>query len=76
VGRGVLLVATDPRFAEHDPGRRHPERPERVAAVLAGLDDVDDRDAIRRLEPRAATRAELERVHTAAYLDQIERICA
>ena len=44
--------------------------------MLAGLDEVDDRDAIRRLEPRAATRAELERVHTAAYLDQIERICA
>jgi acetoin utilization deacetylase AcuC-like enzyme len=72
----VLLVATDPRFAEHDPGRRHPERPQRVEAVLAGLGDVDDRDALRRLEPRAATRAELERVHTAAYLDQVERICA
>jgi acetoin utilization deacetylase AcuC-like enzyme len=72
----VLLVATDPRFAAHDPGRRHPERPERVGAVLAGLDAVEDRDAIRHLEPRAATRAELERVHTAPYLDQIERVCA
>ncbi|MDQ1477652.1 MAG: hypothetical protein QOE62_2881 [Actinomycetota bacterium] len=72
----VLLVATDPRFADHDPGRRHPERPQRLAAVLAGLDDFDGGDAIRHLEPRAATRAELERVHTAAYLDQIERVCA
>jgi acetoin utilization deacetylase AcuC-like enzyme len=71
----VLLVATDPRFAAHDPGRRHPERPERVAAVLAGLDAIDA-DAIRHLEPRAATRAELERVHAAAYLDRIEEVCA
>jgi acetoin utilization deacetylase AcuC-like enzyme len=72
----MLLVATDPRFAEHDPGRRHPERPQRLEAVLAGLDDFDGGDAIRHLEPRAATRAELERVHTATYLDQIERACA
>jgi acetoin utilization deacetylase AcuC-like enzyme len=72
----MLLVATDPRFAEHDPGRRHPERPQRVEAVLAGLDDAAGQDAVRRLEPRAATRAELERVHTAAYLDEIERVCA
>jgi acetoin utilization deacetylase AcuC-like enzyme len=72
----VLLVATDPRFAEHDPGRRHPERPQRIEAVRAGLDDFDGGDAIRHLEPRAATRAELERVHTAGYLDQIERVCA
>jgi acetoin utilization deacetylase AcuC-like enzyme len=71
----VLLVATDPRFAEHDPGRRHPERPQRVGAVLSGLDDAGH-DAIRYLEPRAATRAELERVHTSGYLDEIERVCA
>lgn len=72
----MLLVATDPRFAEHDPGRRHPERPQRVQAVLAGLDDAGADIAVRHLEPRAATRAELERVHTAAYLDEIERVCA
>src|SRR6186997_115492 len=72
----MLLVATDPRFAEHDPGRRHPERPQRVQAVLTGLDDAGADIAVRHLEPRAATRAELARVHSAAYLDEIERVCA
>jgi acetoin utilization deacetylase AcuC-like enzyme len=72
----VLLVATDPRYAAHDPGRRHPECPQRVEAVLAGLEDADEGGAVRRLEPRAATRAELERVHAAGYLDELERICA
>ena len=43
---------------------------------MAGLDDAAGKDAVRRLEPRAATRAELERVHAAAYLDEIERVCA
>ena len=74
--REVLLVATDPRFGEHDPGRHHPERPARLVAVLAGLADAASAAEHRRLSPRAATRAELERVHTAGYLDELERVCA
>ena len=71
----MLLVATDVRFEEHDAGRSHPERPARVRAVLAGLDAGAAPDARLRLEPRRATRADLERVHTAAYLDHLERFC-
>jgi acetoin utilization deacetylase AcuC-like enzyme len=72
----VLLVATDARFEAHDAGRSHPERPARVRAVLDGLDAGSPRDARRRLEPRRATRPELERVHTAKYLDHLEQFCA
>jgi acetoin utilization deacetylase AcuC-like enzyme len=43
--------------------------------VLAGLGDAGD-DAVRHLEPRVATRAELEKVHTSGYLDEVERVCA
>lgn len=70
---------TDPLFAEHDPGRGHPERPARLDAVLAGLDAAGfgraelERGGVGR---RKATRAELERVHPAAYLDSLERVCA
>jgi acetoin utilization deacetylase AcuC-like enzyme len=72
----VLLVATDAHFEEHDAGRSHPERPARVRAVLEGLDAGAPADARRRLEPRRATRAELERVHTKQYVDYLERFCA
>ncbi len=72
----MLLVATDARFERHEPGRGHPERPARLRAVLQGLDDVQASDAMARLEPRAATREELERVHTAGYLDALEQFCA
>jgi acetoin utilization deacetylase AcuC-like enzyme len=74
----MLLVATDPRFAEHDPGRGHPERPVRLRAVLDGLRDagLGESGACRELPPRVATRAELERVHRATYLDQLEAFCA
>jgi acetoin utilization deacetylase AcuC-like enzyme len=73
----MLLVATDPRFAEHDPGRGHPERPVRLDAVGAGLLDAGlDRASRIELEPRVATRAELERVHRADYVAQLEAFCA
>jgi acetoin utilization deacetylase AcuC-like enzyme len=73
----MLLVATDPRFAEHDPGRGHPERPVRLEAVRRGLRDagIDER-ARGELPARRATRAELRRVHRDAYLDQLEAFCA
>jgi len=72
----VLLVAIDPRFEDHDAGRGHPERPARLRSVLEGLDAGSPRDARRTLEPRRATRTDLERVHTAEYLERLERFCA
>ena len=47
----------------------------RLRAVLDGIYNEATRDAIRLLEPRAATREDLERVHTAAYLDQLQSFC-
>jgi acetoin utilization deacetylase AcuC-like enzyme len=71
----VLLVAADPLFAKHDPGRGHPERPTRLDAVVAGLADVGLPDGAATLPLRAATREELERVHPARYLDGLEQFC-
>lgn len=72
----TILLATHPRYLDHDAGAGHPERPARLEAVLSGIAAADLADALVPLEPRAATRDELERVHPAAYLDAIERFCA
>jgi len=69
-----LLVAEDPRFAEHDPGRGHPERVERLAAVADGVHAAGIDGAIAALGARDATRAELERVHEPALLDGVEAL--
>ena len=60
------------QFEQHDPGYGHPERPQRYAAVrravaAAGAPIV---------EAEPAPREALERVHTPAYLDLVERFCA
>jgi len=61
------------RFGEHTTPPGHPERPERAQV----FDDVarqfaEQGGAI--TEPRAATREELSRVHTPAYLDRLDAL--
>jgi acetoin utilization deacetylase AcuC-like enzyme len=68
----MLYVAADPVFALHDTGRGHPERAARLQAVEDGIERAGLGDALLPLPTREATRAELERVHPAAYLDTLE----
>ena len=70
----TVLFSTHAAYLEHLAGPRHPERPERLQAVLSGVQRHGAIDALEPLEPIAATRADLERVHPRAYLDRIEHI--
>ena len=66
----TTLLYTHPICAEHDAGDFHPERPERLGAVLAALGD----EAFSALERRQAPLidvAELERVHQPAYVRRV-----
>lgn len=72
----AVLVETHPRCMDHVAGIGHPERPERLEAVLEGIDAVGLGDDLVKVEPRAASREELERVHPAGYLDALERLSA
>src|SRR5262245_2356605 len=58
----ALLFATHPRYLDHIVSPNHPERPQRLDAVLEGAHRTVVADALVPLEPRPATRAELERV--------------
>ncbi|MBV9042359.1 MAG: histone deacetylase [Acidimicrobiia bacterium] len=71
----AIVVETHPAYLAHDTGAGHPERPARLDAVVAGLEAAGVADDLVWAEPRAATRAELERVHPAAHLDELEAFC-
>ena len=71
-----MLFSTHAAYLEHLSGPRHPERPERLEAVLSGVYRHGPADVLTPLEPIAASRFELERVHPAGYLDRIEALCA
>src|SRR5439155_21396661 len=66
-----------PACAAPDPGAGRPGGPERMAAVLAGLGGGGGpglTSGVEFLEARPATRAQLERVHAARYLDALEGV--
>lgn len=60
----------------HEPGPGHPERPERLAAVRRGVAASGVAEEIVEFVPRAASRAEIQRVHGADYLARLEWRCA
>lgn len=66
----MTLLISHPSFLEHDTGPHHPERADRLRAVLDALDD----DAFSRLThvlAPAATMEQLLRVHPQNYVDAI-----
>ncbi|TAM96202.1 MAG: histone deacetylase family protein [Rhodanobacteraceae bacterium] len=65
-----MRINTHPACLEHDPGVGHPESSERLRAVLAALDDPRFA-AIERMEAPRASREQLERAHSAEYVDQV-----
>ncbi len=69
----MVTLFTDERMLDHHPPKYHPERPERLAAILRHLDRTGLRAKCARGTVRDVTRAELLRVHTPSYLDQIAR---
>jgi len=64
------LLVTHPAFLAHDTGEHHPERPARLRAVLAALDD-EEFLGLGRAEAPLATLQELTRVHPAEYVRAI-----
>lgn len=55
----------------HD-GGSHPERPARITAVLQGIGDLRLGGDLVTVEPVAVDRADLARVHSERYLDELE----
>ena len=76
MAKASVLLTTHPAFAAHDNGPGHPERPARLRAVLSGITATGLGEAVVAVTPRPATRAELEGLHRAPYLDALERFCA
>jgi acetoin utilization deacetylase AcuC-like enzyme len=68
----TVLLSTSPRYLDHDTGRGHPERPQRLGAVLAGADAVED---VTWVPGRPARRDELVAVHPPELLDALEAFC-
>ncbi len=68
----AVTLYTDRRMIEHHVPPRHPERPERLEAILRHLQRTGYLASCRMAKVREATVDELRRVHPAAYLEELE----
>jgi acetoin utilization deacetylase AcuC-like enzyme len=70
----TTLHLTHPACARHWAGPDHPERPERLRAVLRAFDESGLSDQIVTMEAPDVNAALLDVVHTRAYVSRIEQI--
>jgi acetoin utilization deacetylase AcuC-like enzyme len=69
-------VVWHPACGLHDAGPGHPERPERIAAVLAALRAPALASQVAWVGATPANRSAIAAVHDAAYLDRLEQLAA
>jgi acetoin utilization deacetylase AcuC-like enzyme len=66
----TTLLYSHPICIEHDPGQGHPECPDRLRSVMAGLND-DGFAALERHEAPEIDLKEVEQVHEPYYIEQV-----
>lgn len=71
----TLLVVADERCAKHFAGPGHPERPERLDALVLGLHDARHDGALEFTTPEPAADADLVRVHAPEYVAAVTSFC-
>ncbi|MFQ6098253.1 MAG: histone deacetylase, partial [Armatimonadota bacterium] len=67
-------VVYDEMFLQHG-SPQHPERPERLVAIVAHLQSEGLWDAVGRLEPRPAPLEAIEAVHDPDYVALVREVC-
>jgi acetoin utilization deacetylase AcuC-like enzyme len=67
----MTALLADPLYNRHIPGPGHPERPERLDAVLSALEQTGLAAEMPRIPPRAATEDEVAACHTRKYIDVV-----
>jgi acetoin utilization deacetylase AcuC-like enzyme len=72
----MTAVVWHPATRQHYAGAGHPERPQRIEAVLEALRQPELASLVQWVEAAPATRPALERVHPPAYLDRLEALAA
>ena len=68
---GRTAIVKDKRYLRHYTGEYHPENHHRLEVIYEMLEEDGMKGKFREIAPRAATREELEMVHTSRYVDQI-----
>ena len=72
----AVLLVTDERFVEHDTGRHHPECPERLAAVIDGIDAAHYGDDVVPAAPKPAPIEQVVAVHDPGMVERAKVVAS
>src|SRR2546428_12303044 len=72
----TVSLVWHPACELHEPGPGHPERSDRIRAVLAALRAPEFESRVVWSEAQPADRAAIERVHTTSYVAALEQLAA
>jgi acetoin utilization deacetylase AcuC-like enzyme len=64
-----------PEYLKHDTGRRHPEEPARLSAIIRHLETTGVLDGLVRAEPTEPSLDWLTLAHTPEYISDVEAAC-
>ena len=70
-----LTIFYHPDFLNHDTGKGHPERSDRLTACISAINSADFGNQLEWKYPHSATEEELRQVHTAEHIQSIKDIC-
>ena len=70
-----MLIVSGPTGGSGHDGKDHPERPSRIAAVMAGIDRLHLGNDLHMVAPCAATMAQMAPVHGSGYLSELAAFC-
>jgi acetoin utilization deacetylase AcuC-like enzyme len=74
VGAGTGFLY-DPIYLKHNTGAGHPERPERLTAIVDRLEQKGLLQQLTRLKPTAASLEWITTVHTPEYVERVRKSC-
>jgi len=70
-----MLIVSGPVGGSEHHRAGHPERPTRIRAVMAGIDELHLGTDLETVHGEPADRQQLTRVHSASYLDELTAFC-
>src|SRR4030067_2476147 len=61
-----------PDYLKHITGREHPENPQRLRAIISGLEKSGLASKLQKIEAKHSTLEWMEKVHSKSYIQQIQ----
>ena len=62
-------------FLRHDTGPMHPERPDRLRAIVRAFEESGLGEQLTRIEPQPCEPDRLHRIHTPQHVERMEALC-